>query len=128
MGLDAQIEIRGIRNAHSLQELNERIEDVLRTQSWSDDYGNFFKFEAADVAVFQSMWRYWGPGYERGPWFDISGVLMTAMGMTGLEVYYGSDCEEITLMTPERMAEYWRHFCGPNGADYRRVHKFTSSQ
>lgn len=119
MGLDAQIEIRGIKNAHSLADLNTRIASVL-TQDLIADYGAYFKFIQNDVAEFQTMWRYWGPGYERGPWFDISGVLMTAMGMVGLEVRYGSDADdEPPIMTSQRMVEYWNHFCGPHGNDYR---------
>jgi hypothetical protein len=121
MGLDAVIEIHGIRNAQSLADLNTRIGSILHTQELNADYGNYFKFTENDVAEFQTMWRYWGPGYERGPWFDISGVLMTAMGMVGLEVRYDSDSnmDNPEIMTPQRLAEYWRHFCGPNGNDYR---------
>lgn len=122
MGIDAVIEIRGIRNAQSLAELNERIGSVLHEQNMQVDYGAYFTFTGGSTATFQSMWRYWGPEYERGPWFNISGVLMTAMGMTGLEVRYGGDCDEVPpIMTPTRLAEYWSHFCGPNGNDYRKM-------
>jgi hypothetical protein len=121
MGIDAVIHIRGIRNAQLLEELNERIGSVLFEQDRNEKYGNYFAFsdDFDDEAEFQTVWRYWGPGYERGPWFDISGVLMAAMGMTGMEVCYGGDTDEPELMTPERLAHYWQHFCGPNGNDYR---------
>jgi hypothetical protein len=119
MGLDAVIEIRGIKNAATLSDLNARIESVL-FQNKRVAYGNYFMFAGNDVAIFQTVWRYWGPGYERGPWFDIAGVLMTAMEMTKLETRYGSDSDdEPAIMTPERLAEYWAHFVGPNGNDYR---------
>jgi hypothetical protein len=120
MGLDAVIEIRGLRNAQTLADLNTRIGSVLHSQDLLSNYGNYFAFAENGVVQFQTMWRYWGPRYERGPWYDISGVLMTAMGMTGLEVRYGSDTDEqISIMTPQLLASYWTHFCGPNGNDYR---------
>lgn len=127
MGLDAVIEIRGIRNAQALDELNVRIGSVLNNQTMSDPYGNYFEFDEADSARFKTMWRYWGPEYERGPWFEIAGVLMAAMAITGLEVLYGSDSEEPTPMTADRMIEYWNHFCGPNGDDYRKSFRAAST-
>ena len=133
MGLDAVIEVRGRRlgrrvlDTQMLYTLNDRIGSVLdRPQDLDDE--NCFQFTDERCATFQTMWRYWGPGYERGPWYDISGVLMTAMGMTGLEVRYDSDAnmDDPEIMTPLRMREYWDHFCGPHGNDYRK--QFEAAQ
>lgn len=113
MGLDAIIQVRNFHNAQILEEMNKRIrysvEDYLR-----------WEFTLDDVIELNTLWRYWGPGYERGPWISIAGVIKTTKMMTGLPVHYGSDIEsDIKLMTKERMREYWKHFTGPNGNDYR---------
>jgi hypothetical protein len=122
MGLDAVIQIRGIQNTQTLDYLNHRIASVSETQELNSEYGNYFIINEYGDAEFQTLWRYWGPGYERGPWFNISGVLMTARGMTGLDIRYGSNAnDEPEIMTDERFSKYWQHFCGPNGNHYRNA-------
>jgi len=67
------------------------------------------------LQVFWALWFY-GPGYERGDWPNISGVLDWLQGRFGEKatVLYGGDCgnipEDLRQWTPEHKAEIWEHF------------------
>jgi hypothetical protein len=65
--------------------------------------------------------RYYGPGYERGPWPSIYGeIRVMQAAFPGASVYYGGDSSDYgELCTDDFLAEMWAHFLGPHGDDYR---------
>lgn len=69
-----------------------------------------------------TMARYYGPGYERGPWPDIYGAIRTLQAaFPEAKVFYGGDTSDDGIeCTDEYLAEIWEHFLGPHGDDYRR--------
>ena len=68
-----------------------------------------------------TMSRYYGPGYERGPWPDIYGAIRTLQAaFPEAKVFYGGDTSDDGIeCTGEYLAEIWEHFLGPHGNDYR---------
>jgi hypothetical protein len=69
----------------------------------------------------ETMHRYWGPGYERGPWGSIyEAIRLMQHAFPACTVFYGNDStDEGQECTEEMLAEFWEHFLGPNGDDYR---------
>lgn len=121
MGLDVAIVIRGDITSKMIERLNERIDRAgILTNKWNEaDYPNRFAPPIGGVSTFNTMWRYWKPTYERGPWPLIAAVLRLASSLPGVSVYYGSDCDrDLELWTPEREREFWEHFAGPDGDLY----------
>lgn len=66
-------------------------------------------------------WRYYGPGYERGPWPSIVAVLMALHASPNVEaVWYFGDYSEIGHpFTPEHVLEYSAHYMANGDRPYR---------
>lgn len=63
--------------------------------------------------------RYYGPGYERGPWPALAAALMELMQDPQIErVWYGGD-DFIEEMTPDRLCEITRHYIANGERPYR---------
>lgn len=62
----------------------------------------------------QTCVRFYGVGYERGPWPLISSVLMTLLACKDIEVvWYDSDSEgveDMEVMTPKYLSELTGHY------------------
>lgn len=58
------------------------------------------------------LWRYYGVGYERGPWPVIAATLLTLHACHNVEtVWYFGDCSEgDEPFTPERIHELNTHY------------------
>lgn len=55
--------------------------------------------------------RYYSPGYERGPWPLIASVLMSLLATPGVrQVWYGSDCNRADPITPDRVVEITEYY------------------
>ena len=69
-----------------------------------------------------NVWRYYSPGYERGPWPVISSVLMALHACDNVEtVWYFGDCSDGDApFTPERVHEYNAHYMRYGSRPYRR--------
>ena len=67
------------------------------------------------------VWRYYGPGYERGPWPRIAAVLLTLMASEDVEtVWYYGDCKDgDEPFTPERLEQYNKHYIENADRPYR---------
>lgn len=119
MGLDVAIRIK--EPANLPQRIVEDIDWALngkRSAPARDDY-----WPADDITpgfVYESfIERFYGPGYERGNWPIIAGVLMILNSLNPGRVYYGSDAEDMgQLVTPELLAEITTHYLGQHGDDY----------
>src|SRR5690349_3019641 len=81
-------------------------------------------FTAPRVAL-STMVRFYGEGYERGPWPNIYGAIrLLQTALPGCKVFYGGDSTDDGIeCTEEYLAEVWAHFLGPNGDDYRDRHR-----
>ena len=66
-------------------------------------------------------WRYYGPGYERGPWPSIAAVLMALHASPNVEtVWYFGDCSDGDgPFTPERVNEFSAHYMAEGDRPYR---------
>jgi hypothetical protein len=70
-----------------------------------------------------TLWRYYGPGYERGPWPTIHATI-EFLERNGFTVYYGGDsggAEELVKITPEYKNELWDCFCKVGHSPYRSM-------
>lgn len=68
----------------------------------------------------QTLSRYYGPGYERGDWPYIhNAVVCLRAALPQCTVYYGGDTTDFGIeATDELLAEYWAHWLGPEGRAY----------
>jgi hypothetical protein len=68
------------------------------------------------------LWRYYGPGYERGPWPHIAAVLMTLHASPDVEaVWYYGDCEDgCEPFTPQLVQKFTDHYMSNGDRPYRR--------
>lgn len=68
--------------------------------------------------------RYYGPGYERGPWPYLYGGIQALRGaFPDRPVFYGGDTwddEMLKPVTDEELARIWEHWRGPDGRAYYR--------
>jgi len=69
----------------------------------------------------EQCWRYYGPGYERGPWPRIAAVLMALFASPNVEhVWYFGDCsDEGEPITPEQVMEICAHYMRVGDRPYR---------
>jgi hypothetical protein len=67
--------------------------------------------------------RYYGPGYERGPWPTIhADILLLRHALPQCTVHYGGDStDDCPEATDEVLSEVWEHFLGPRGDNYRNM-------
>ena len=71
------------------------------------------------------LWRYYGPGYERGPWPRIAAVLMALHASPDVEtVWYFGDCSDgDEPFTPQRVHEFSAHYMAEGDRPYRGAFK-----
>lgn len=70
-------------------------------------------------------WRYYGPGYERGPWPSIAAVLMELHASPDVEtVWYFGDCNDSDEpFTPQRVQEFNAHYMAEGNRPSRGAFK-----
>lgn len=121
MGLDVEIHLRGELSPQLVGQINKHLSPIINAND--AEYGNFFEYGTDGAARFRTMWRYWGRGYERGPWDGISFVLHVVMGFPGVdEVRYGHDSgDDPEVMTPDRLSELWDHYRSPDFNNYNKA-------
>lgn len=65
--------------------------------------------------------RYYGEGYERGPWPHIGAALMVLFATESVErVWYGSDCSGPGEIKPEDVLKVSAHYMANGHRPYRR--------
>ena len=126
MGVDATLYAQGDVSDAELDAANKYLSERLRGAP-GGGYGNGLwlgrsEDDFPDRIEFDTLGRYYGPGYERGDWPTIYGYIVTLRAaLPSCTVHYGPDSEWDNLLevTDESLAEMWAHFLGPHGADYR---------
>lgn len=87
------------------------IADEVKPDNWGGMEHDEYEREAGEQVIIVNLTgRYYGPGYERGPWFKYASIARwLRRRISGARVFYGGDgdCEELT---PERENEIWDHF------------------
>lgn len=114
MGIDACIYFKTKDGeAPSLCDGLPEVASVIAVGEWA--------LEGATHEVDQK-WRYYSPGYERGPWPYIAAALMALHSCENVEaVWYFGDCSETDEpFTPERVQEYSAHYMANGDRPYRR--------
>jgi len=71
----------------------------------------------------ETLSRYYGEGYERGPWPEISGVMRWLRGrLLGATVWYSGDSSDrLPAFTVEDDAAMWQHFVAVGFDPYHGV-------
>lgn len=63
--------------------------------------------------------RYWGPGYERGPWQDYAALMhFFRIKYPEGKLLYGGDSGFVQEMTKDLRKEFWQHFATYQGRPY----------
>src|SRR5689334_7021691 len=121
MGIDIQIYVKGDVSDEELDRARDewdfRIYDArLERSDWDHDKGR--------VQVDQTYIRYWGPGYERGPWPQIaSWIEAMSAAFPNRDICYGGDDDDdetIPIVTDDMMRKFWAHWRSPKAHDYER--------
>lgn len=124
MGIDARIEFRPTtrltekERKHLAARLNEAMGSV--------DYCFYEDVDgAAPTYSLINPWRYYGPGYERGPWPSIAAVLMALHASPDVEkVWYFGDCSDgDEPFTPQLVQEFSAHYMTEGDRPYRGAFK-----
>lgn len=70
-----------------------------------------------------NLWRYYGHGYERGPWPEIAAALMHLLSARNVDVvWYGGDCgTAIHRFDEERLADINSHWIKNGCRPYREA-------
>ena len=72
-------------------------------------------------------YRYYGDGYERGPWPRIGAALMILFASMGIEkVWYGSDCTGPQEIQPEDVNKISLHYMLNGERPYRGIKQFIT--
>lgn len=132
MGVDVVLRVDGYQDSKETQAACDRANARLASMGIQSDasfggnpYQQFNVYtndEGGTYAAFDTLWRYWGPHYERGPLFDIMGVIATAFwAFPGQTVRYGGDTapDDTPVMDGKRFAEMWKHYASDDGDNYR---------
>lgn len=124
MGLDVNLYAIGFSN-EQLEAANAFFKARI-TIAWEPDREpTLRRFDSSsDRADFNTLERYYGPGYERGDWPGIYGAIRALQHlMPDATVYYGSDADEDggSECTDEYLAEMWAHWLSADGDAYRRL-------
>lgn len=131
MGVDVTIAVEGVREWDDEHHLSDDVarwlgmyredRDAQGRESgpWSVTY-----HADLDLLELNCLTRYYGPGYERGPWGAIYAALrcLTAI-YPGKKIRYGGDSSAIEYLdeaTPELLEAIWAHYLGPEGDGYHR--------
>lgn len=104
MGLDACIYVKTRDRAEP--KLRHKLPDgatIVGADEWAP--------EGSTHEVVQ-LWRYYGPGCERGPWPLIAAVLLALMASENVETvwYFGDSLGGDDPFTQERLEQYNRHY------------------
>lgn len=89
---------------------------IIKAEEWA--------IEGSTHEVDQT-WRYYGPGYERGPWPCIAATLLALLASEDIEtVWYYGDCNDgDEPFTPERLEQYNEHYIENGDRPYRGAFK-----
>ena len=115
MGIDACIYVK-TRDGEA-PELCNKLSDGCSIKSTNAAWAP----EGATHEVDQ-MWRYYGEGYERGPWPDIAATLMALIAGSNVESvwYYGDVHETDDPITPEQVLTLCAHYMKVGDRPYRK--------
>lgn len=104
MGVDACIAIKAHRNFDHYP-IGCTLHDI------PDNERQFYPKGATHYL--STPWRYYGKGYERGPWPEICATIMRLVAYEAERVWYYGDSgpfDEADEMTPERVCEISKYY------------------
>jgi len=134
MGLDVQIWARGIITDEQIAHMKEAFAERMDGFAWwageSPEYGP----EGGErIVELPSMVRFYGEGYERGPWPEIYAAIMLFRScFPGSVVSYASDSsypEDGDMeATDDTLAATWAHWLSPHWDDYHRDNRLWAER
>lgn len=126
MGIDVNLYAIGDVTDPRLAEANAfmRSRDIVGDYSDIGDSDPLVRSKYADDGrvEWQTWHRYYGPGYERGPWAAIhNAIVCMRAALPECTIHYGGDVEpDAPEVTDEMLAGTWAHYLGPNGDAYHK--------
>ena len=124
MGVDVNLYVTGDVSDEDAVRVNALLLDRCDrfVDDWTGEGVVFSPTDAYDEPRWQvsTMARYYGPGYERGPWAEIAAaIILLRHALPGRTVHYGGDSDDACpVVDDEYLAEIWAHWAGPDGDDY----------
>jgi hypothetical protein len=126
MGVDVMLFARGLVTDEQLAAANEFVHPRC---SLSDPDRTTLTREGGDpeLIIFDTLDRYYGPGYERGWWPSIyNDIVVTREALPMCTIHYGSDSlsyDDIPPVTEEFLSNLWRYWLSPDGLNYKLPRK-----
>jgi hypothetical protein len=127
MGVDAIIYVEGVAMPEQLSRANEMMLEICPEDWWTrpaHDGGPpvipvaVDKWEEERISV-NTLYRYYGPGYERGNWSHLYTMIRIMGAVFERPVFYGGDTSDYgEECTPEMLEELWQWQLGPHYNDY----------
>ena len=113
MGIDVEIYFEADGEPSDLRVMVEG--SALEADEYARQFGPTHRISSAT--------RYYGPGYERGPWPEICGTLMTLFASPNVKrVWYFGDCSDIEGQDPiniDAVLRISRHYMENGERPYR---------
>lgn len=137
MGVDAEIYVFGPVSDDEMRDAEafcaDRLSGSVVYRGKGDDGPDLVRrttLEGQPIVALDTWSRLYEVGYERGPWPEIYGAIMTMQAaFPGRSVYYGGDSTDShPVATPERLASLWAHFLGPDGLAYHGTIRARQAQ
>ena len=127
MGIDVILYAVGDVTDETLAAANAYLEEHLgEHDKYADAWLIRSKWEPERVE-FSTFNRYYGPGYERGPWpFIYSHIRALERALPACAIFYGGDTDDDgSPVSDPMLEEMWEHWLGPHGQDYRKPRDVT---
>lgn len=123
VGLDVSITISGVREWDAGHRLSDSVAEWLGLYSRHQCFPDSATYrEDLDALELRCITRFYGPGYERGPWPLIYAALRALLVIyPGATIRYGPDGDDpIRIVDAEFLEQMWEHYLGPDGDAYLR--------
>jgi hypothetical protein len=124
MGIDVNLYAEGVVTDEEMVAAEavmvERFGKPETGDAWLERVTSGMDHDFENRIEFQCLNRYYGPGYERGYWPVIYGMIRAMQAaFPRCTVYYGGDAsDDGDEVTDASMAAIWNHWTGPNWDDY----------
>lgn len=122
MGVDVNLYAQGVVTDDELVAANAYLTEHLGEHDEHDEWLSRSDSYDTPRVEFCTWNRYYGPGYERGPWPTIYGhIRALRAALPKCAIHYGGDSDEWGVECDDAyLEEIWQHWLGPDGQAYRR--------
>lgn len=118
MGIDVNLYAEGEVSDDELAAANALFAERSQLDGDEGVYWQRDKYSDTPRVERNTLARFYGPHYERGPWPDIyADILLARVAFPNCKIHYGGDSDlDSPEATDETLADTWAWWLGPHGA------------